>query len=389
MLRLRTLLAVPLLLVATLLAGMWLGGHPTLLPGPLRNLLVEDERALRAEVIASIQDNFNRRVDPEQLEQASLEAMVRSLGDRYSHYFSPVEAERLDAAISNEFEGIGVSVEQERRGLRVLMVFEGSPASRVGLRKGDVITGVDGDSIAGEAVQVATAKITGRPGTFVRLEVLSGEERRSVRVKRARIEVPAVTGRLVREDGVTLGVAGLMKFTPGVHGELRRAVDGLLAKGAEGLVLDLRGNTGGLLDEAVLVSSQFVEGGVIVRTKGRTRPERSFEAEGDAIPRDVPMVVLVDSGSASAAEIVTGALRDHGRATIVGQRTFGKGVFQEVDELSNGGALSLTAGTYYLPKGENISGRGIAPAVGAVDDANTRRDEALPVALDALRAKVE
>jgi carboxyl-terminal processing protease len=208
-------------------------------------------------------------------------------------------------------------------------------------------------------------------------------------VKRARIEVPAVTDRLVREEGVPLGVAALMKFTPGVHGELRRAVDGLLAKGAEGLVLDLRGNTGGLLDEAVLVSSQFVEGGVIVRTKGRTRPERSFEAEGDAIPRDVPMVVLVDSGSASAAEIVTGALRDHGRATVVGQRTFGKGVFQEVDELSNGGALSLTAGTYYLPKGENISGRGIAPAVGAVDDPNTRRDEAMPVALDVLRAKVE
>jgi carboxyl-terminal processing protease len=388
MLRLRTLLAVPLLLVAILIAGLWLGGHPTLLPGPVRNLVVEDERALRAEVIASIQENFNRPVDREQLEQASLEAMVRSLGDRYSHYFSPVEAERLDAAISNEFEGIGVSVEQERRGLRVLMVFEGAPASNAGLRKGDVITGVDGDSIAGEAVQVATAKITGPPGTSVRLEVVSGDERRTVRVKRARIEVPAVTSRLVREEGGPLGVVELMKFTPGVHGELRRAADGLLAKGAEGLVLDMRGNSGGLLDEAVLVSSQFVEDGVIVRTKGRTRPERSFEAEGDAIPGDVPLVVLVDSGSASAAEIVTGALRDYGRGTLVGERTFGKGVFQEVDELSNGGALSLTAGSYFLPKGENISGRGIQPAVKAVDDPDTDRDEALPVALDVLRAKV-
>jgi carboxyl-terminal processing protease len=385
--RLRTLLAVPLVVLAALIAGLWLGGHPTMLPGPLRGAFVEEERALRAEVIDSIEDNYNRSVDREELEQASLEAMVRSLGDPFSHYFSPSQAKRFDEAMSNEFEGIGVSVEQERRGLLVLMVFERSPAARAGMRKGDVITGVDGDSIAGEAVQVATSKITGKPGTSVRLQILSGDTERSVRVERARIEVPAVEADLRREDGARLGVLRLLKFTPGVHGELRAEVDDLLEQGADGLLLDLRGNPGGLLEEAVLVASQFVEDGVIVRTKGRTRPEKEFRAQGDAIRADVPMVVLVDGGSASASEIVTGALRDYRRATTVGEKTFGKGVFQEVDELSNGGALSLTAGSYSLPKGENLAGTGIRPPVRAVDDPDTRRDEALPVALDVLRDK--
>jgi carboxyl-terminal processing protease len=162
----------------------------------------------------------------------------------------------------------------------------------------------------------------------------------------------------------------------------------LLGRGAEGIVLDLRGNGGGLLREAVLVASLFIEDGTIVSTRGRTKPKREFEAEGEAIPAEVPVVVLVDGGSASASEIVTGALRDRHRATVVGERTFGKGVFQEVQPLSNGGVLDLTVGSYYLPGGENISDKGIKPTVRARDRQATERDEALPVALDVLLRKV-
>jgi carboxyl-terminal processing protease len=138
----------------------------------------------------------------------------------------------------------------------------------------------------------------------------------------------------------------------------------------------------------VLVSSIFIEGGTVVSTKGRRRAEREFEAEGDAIDEDIPVVVLVDHGSASASEIVTGALRDAKRATIVGERTFGKGVFQEVEPLSNGGALDLTVGSYYLPSGENISDKGITPTVKARDKPRTDRDEALPIALETLAEKL-
>ena len=141
--------------------------------------------------------------------------------------------------------------------------------------------------------------------------------------------------------------------------------------------------------EAVLVSSIFVEDGLIVSTKGRRRPEREFDAEGDAIDEDIPIVVLVDRGSASASEITAGALRDTDRATLAGERTFGKGVFQELEPLSNGGALDLTVGSYYLPSGENISKTGIMPEVKARDRPRTRPDEALPIAIDALLEKIE
>jgi carboxyl-terminal processing protease len=156
------------------------------------------------------------------------------------------------------------------------------------------------------------------------------------------------------------------------------------------VILDLRGNGGGLLNEGVLVASEFIEDGPIVSTKGRARPERKYDAEPGvkAIPGKIPVVVLVDGGSASASEIVTGALRDRKRATVVGQKTFGKGVFQEVENLPNGGSLDLTVGSYYLPSGENISGKGIPPQVRAKDNPKTERDEALPIAVKTVIEKL-
>ena len=172
---------------------------------------------------------------------------------------------------------------------------------------------------------------------------------------------------------------------------MRQAVDRLLDRGAEGVVLDLRDNGGGLLNEAVLVSSIFVDDGTIVSTRGRSRPRRVFEATGNAIDSDVPVVVLVDGESASASEIVAGALQDRERAKVVGTRTFGKGVFQEVRRLSNGGALDITVGEYYTPDGRNLGGggvekgAGIQPEIKARDDAKTEaRDEALEVAVEAV-----
>ena len=158
----------------------------------------------------------------------------------------------------------------------------------------------------------------------------------------------------------------------------------MLKEGAQAIVLDLRGNGGGLLTEGVLVASIFIEDGKIVSVRGRRRAERTENAEGDAIDPEIPVVVLVDGGSASASEIVTGALRDRHRATVVGTHTFGKGLVQEVEPLSNGGYLDLTVANYYLPGGKTITTKGIKPQVKAVDKPRTKRDEALPVALDVL-----
>jgi carboxyl-terminal processing protease len=188
----------------------------------------------------------------------------------------------------------------------------------------------------------------------------------------------------------------LSQFGDGAHTQVGNAVRRLLAQGAKGLILDLRNNPGGLLDEAVYTSSLFVQKGVIVSTAGRTRPRHVYNATGGAIPTNVPIVVLVDRGSASAAEIVTGALQDHHRATVVGTHTFGKGVFQEVLTLSNGGALKITVGEYFTPNGHNLGGGGVkegsglAPDIQAQDNPKTPRvDEALQVAERTLAGKLK
>jgi carboxyl-terminal processing protease len=375
-----------LCVLVALFVGIWLGGHPESLPGPIRDAFVEEDRALRAEVVDTIKENFYRPVDEEKLDDASLKGIVDSLGDQYSHYLTPREAEQFRESVSGEFEGVGMNVEEDPRGLKVLRVFDESPARKAGIREGDVITAVDGRSIAGVNSEVATGRIKGPSGTSVSLEVLTpGSDRtRTKTVERARIEVPVATGRIVERDGRRLGIVELLSFSSGAHGELSRQVDNLLEGGAEGIVLDLRGNGGGLLSEAVLVASIFIEDGEIVSVRGRARAERVEDAQGDAIDQDIPVAVLVDGGSASASEIVTGALRDRGRGTVVGTRTFGKGLVQEVEQLSNGGVLDLTVANYYLPGGKTIGTDGIKPQVRARDLARTDRDEALPVALDVL-----
>jgi carboxyl-terminal processing protease len=388
--RLRTALVAILGVLIALCVGMWLGGHPERLPGGVRDVFVDDpDRAVRAELIDMVEKNFYRPVDTDKLQDASLRAIVESLGDRYSHYLPPKEARALEESVSGRFDGVGMSVEEDKRGLRVLNVFEGSPASEKGIRKGDLIVAVNGKSLAGVSSELATARIKGPPGTSVRLGVLtpSSESERTLNVTRRRITVPVAESRMIERDGKKIAYVRLMGFTEGAHGLLRREIQPLLEQGAEGLVLDLRGNPGGLLTEAVLVSSVFIEDGKIVSVRGRNRPNRTQVAEGKALVPKLPVVVLVDGGSASASEIVTGALRDRGRGTIVGTNTFGKGLVQEVERLSNGGVLDITVANYYLPGGKTISTAGIKPQVKAEDNPKTRRDEALPKALDALLEK--
>ncbi len=374
---------------AILLGGIWLGGHPESLPDPLRDAFVTDDRGLRAELQDAIGDDFYRKVDEDQIEQGSLKGMVEGLDDRFSSYLTPEETRQFQQSVEGRFEGVGMNVDQDKRGLRVLNVFEGSPAERGGVEKGDFITKVDGRSIAGLSADVATARIKGPAGTKVSLQLVDPEsfEPRTVKLERERIEIPSTTGRIVERDGSKLGVVTLSTFSEGAHGLVRKEIDELLDKGAEGILLDLRGNGGGLLNEAVLVGSVFIEDGLIVSTKGRTKPEQKYDSVGGAIDEDIPVVVLVDRGTASASEIVSGAIKDRGRGTVVGVRTFGKGVFQEVQPLSNGGLLDITVGQYFLPNGENIGDKGVKPTVPARDDADTERDEALPIALDELAEK--
>jgi carboxyl-terminal processing protease len=379
-----------LLVVVALVLGIWAGGHPEVLPGFVRDELVGDSEAqVYDEAMDKIAGDYYRKVDRKALLNKSLAAAVDSLNDRFSHYIDPQQYQAFEESTNGEFEGIGLNVEEHPKGLRVLSVFGGGPAQKAGLVKGDLIVEANGKSLEGKSSDASTDLIKGPAGTAVQLVVVHDGSRREVTVKRDSISVPVSQGRMVRHGGRDFAYVSLAQFTSGAHGAVGERVRRLLDRGADGVVLDLRDNGGGLLQEGVLVSSIFIPDGTIVSTRGRSRPNRTYSASGDAISTKVPVVVLVNRGTASASEIVTGALQDRDRATVVGTRTFGKGVFQEIEGLSNGGALDITVGQYFTPKGRNLGPHdgkpgGITPDVEASDDPKTERDEALQRALDVL-----
>jgi carboxyl-terminal processing protease len=377
------------LVVVLLAGGIWLGAHPSGLPGFVRGPLVGDDNAqLYNEATGIIADDYYRKVNRTQLLNKALASAVDSLDDRFSNYFDPKQYKSFEEATEGAFEGVGMNVEEVPRGLRILTVFKGSPAAKGGLKAGDEIVAVNGHSLKGASSESATTQIKGRAGTSVKLTVASGKEKpRQVTLKRAKVDVPVVESKMIDGDGKKVAYVKLTSFTSGAHTQVGRAVRGLLKKGATAVVLDLRDNGGGLLNEAVGVSSVFIPEGKIVTTRGRARPEQVFEATGSSIPTKIPVAVLVNRESASASEIVTGALQDRDRATVVGTHTFGKGVFQEIKQLSNGGALDITVGEYFTPSGRNLGGggpkrgAGITPDVKAEDNDKTKRDEALAVAV--------
>jgi carboxyl-terminal processing protease len=381
-------------LLLMLCAGIWIGGHPARMPPFLRNWFVDSSGGLTAEATELIQDNYYRPVGQNELGNASLQGMVRGLrkrfGDRFSDYFSPQSLKSFNDEIEGRFSGIGLVVTGVKRGLRVDRVFHGSPAQRAGIEVGDVIVSVDGHSIAGQSSEVSTAKIKGPEGTDVVVGVLDPHSRRvrNLRLTRAQVKLPNTTSEVKDVNGRRVGYVRLAAFSDGAHAQLRRAVEKVERQGAEGIVLDLRGNGGGLLEEAVLTASIFLpKDEVVVTTDSRTQGHAVYKTVGDNLPKR-PLVVLIDRNTASAAEILTAALADDAGATVVGTRSYGKGVFQQEVGLSNGGALKLTIGEYFTPNGTNLAGKGIHPDVRARDDLRTKVDEAMQRALGVLVARL-
>jgi carboxyl-terminal processing protease len=392
----RAAVAFATALVACLLGGLWLGGHPSKLPEFMRSAFVGGQAGLNVEATEEIEDNYFREVSGTQLSNASLQGMARGLRrtfhDRFSDYFSPESLKAFDEDIAGRFTGIGLEVAEVKKGLRATHVFKGSPADRGGIEAGEVIVTVDGDSIAGVNSTEATEKIKGPEKTEVTVGVLdpkSGKVR-DLHLTREQIALPVATGTVRKVDGHKLGYVRFTTFSEGSSGYLRKAVEKVEGKGAEGIVLDMRENGGGLLDEAVLSASLFMpEGEVVTRTNSRTQGHAVYKTVGEQLPAK-PIVVLIDRNTASAAEILTAALADDVDATVVGTRSYGKGVFQQEFGLSNGGALKLTVGEYFTPDGVNLAvSHGIHPDVHVSDNPGTRRDEALDRALEVLAKQRE
>lgn len=379
---------------------MWIGGHPENLPDGLREVFVESRIApgesASDDALSVIEENYFRETDASQFEDASIRGMVGRLreqyDDRFSHYFNSEQLAKFNEAIDGSFSGVGMTVgELDEDGLRVGGVFEDSPAEAAGLKSGDVIVEVDGESILGSSVDLVVAKIKGPEGSEVTLGVkVQGKGRpEDFELTREEIRVPVTSERVREVDGRTLGYVRLSTFSDGASIALRRSVRKVERRGAEGIVLDLRANGGGLLPEAILTSSVFIpEGDVVVETSSRTQGDRTFEALGGDIDPP-PMVVLVDRDTASAAEILAAALQTSNDDPVVGTRTFGKGVFQQLIDLDNGGALDITVGEFLTAEGVSLAGEGLKPDVVSPSRPNAARDLQLDRAFEVLDAEAD
>jgi carboxyl-terminal processing protease len=409
----RTFLAIALVVLSAVVfttAGFVLGANPSsrgalnrLLPSYITSAIPGNERSfpLQSEILDKLERRFYREVDPGALEESAVRGLLSGLEDPYTDYFDPEEYARFKERTEGTYSGVGMVVEARGTFVTVVTTFKDTPAEQGGLRTGDVVIEVDGESVEGLSLEQVVAKIKGPEGTEVMLgiyrppagawgeaergavsELPPGGEVLELTFVRREIDVPVVEKELLEVDGVVVSHLVLFTFTENSSRKLRAAVhEAVEVDRAKAIVLDLRDNGGGLVDEAVGVASIFIPSGVIVSTEGLHSPRQVLEATGDAFA-DIPLYVLVNQFSASASEIVAGALKDYGRGLLIGETTFGKGLVQTIEALGAGGALKVTTAVYLTPNGTDINGLGVTPDIVAVDDLETEPDEALEKALE-------
>jgi len=385
----------PLTVALVLCFGLWWGGHPAQMPGFLRSIFVANPHdTVISEALSDIQRDYLHPISRQGLINGSIAGAIASLGDPYAVYETPAAYNAFNNPKPQTFAGIGITVDATAPGLVVEEVLPGEPAARAGIRAGDLITAVGRRRLAGLPSTLATSLIRGRPGTPVTLTIARGARRLTVTLKRATIDAPLVYATVTSYGAVKIGVLDLPTFdVPGIHADVASALQSLLARHVRAIVLDLRNNPGGLVTEAQLVASMFIAHGKIVTTRGRAQAPATLYATGHPLAPSLPMAVLVNADTASAAEIVSGALQDHRRAVIVGTHTYGKGVFQEIHPLPNGGAIQYTVGEYFLPSGRNLGaggfkrGAGITPNVIVTAQPTATADPQLRAALRLLAAK--
>lgn len=336
---------------------------------------IEDESvALLAEAIARVRNEYVDQVDEETLVENAIRGMLEGL-DQHSRYLDDRQYEDIRIATTGTYTGVGLDVDLRDGKVTVTAPVEDAPAARAGILAGDVIVSVDDVPVGDEGVEAAVNRMRGRPGTEVRLGVSRGpsEDLLSFSLTRTAIRVQTVRSEYLAGG---YGYIRLSGFSDSTVAELEAAAVSLTQDGERelnGVVLDLRDNPGGVLEAAIEVADEFLDGGLIVRGNGRIRQARfeQFANPGDAL-ETVPLAVLINRGSASGSEIVAGALKDHGRADLIGQRSYGKGSVQSVVPLGAGSAIKLTTAHYFTPSGTTINGLGIEPDV-AVRNGDARR----------------
>ncbi len=330
-----------------------------------------------------LKDNFDGDIDGEKMSQGAVRGLVASLGDPYTTFLDKTQSKALSDSLKGELSGIGIEIGLKNNRLTVISPLDGSPAAKAGLRSGDVIGLIGTEDTSEMTLDTAVDKIRGEKGTEVKLTILRGSDKPlELTIVRDTITVSSVKYE-VKPGGI--GYIRLRQFGDDTDTAIRAATADLAKQGVTKIVLDLRDNPGGYLNSAVTVSSEFLDSGTVVEERSRHSESKTLVANPGGALTKVKLIILVNGGSASAAEIAAGALKDNGRATLVGEKTYGKGSVQEIKNLSDGNQLKVTVAHWYTPKGVNISKEGIAPDVevkNSSEDYNAGRDPQLDKALE-------
>jgi carboxyl-terminal processing protease len=370
---------------ALLASALGLGGGAHAAPETKQEQIPFDDLRVFAEVFGRIKSDYVEKVPDKKLLEQGIRGMLSGL-DPHSSYLNEDEYREIKVGTSGEFGGLGIEVGMEDGFLKVIAPIDDTPAARAGIKSGDLVMKLDDKNVKGMSLDESVKLMRGKPGTSITLTIMrEGRDKPfDVTLERAVIKVASVKSRML-EPGY--GYVRLSQFQAHTAEDLLKAVSALKKQAGgrlKGLVLDLRNNPGGVLNAAVAVSDAFLKGGLIVYTEGRVKDSQlKFEASPDDVVEGTPMVVLVNAGSASASEIVAGALQDQKRALIMGRPTFGKGSVQTIIPISERTALKLTTAQYFTPSGRSIQAEGIKPdielatvKVAKSEDGDTRVREA-------------
>ena len=325
----------------------------------------EEDLQLLWEVWQIIEAEYDGELpDDEELTYSAIQGVLKTLGDDFTRFAPPDVAERMREDLQGSFEGIGAFVRENEAGnAEIVRPMDGQPADIAGLKAGDVVTAVDGESMIGRSLDEVIALIRGPEGTEVVLTIAREgvDEPFEVAITRKRIEILTVESEMLDEG---IAYVRLTSFNRQADSELRAAIEELLAQDPQGLILDLRDNPGGYLDQSIAVSDIFLPEGIVLYDRSSTfGTDDAYRSDDGDLAEDIPLVVLINAGSASASEIVAGAIKDHGRGTLIGETTFGKGSVQQSHMLSDGSELRVTIARWYTPNNESIDGTGIEPHI--------------------------
>jgi carboxyl-terminal processing protease len=340
---------------------------------------------LFAEARQIIENNFLGTLPEDKVQEYGIiRGWLNTVGDRYTIFLEPPAQELESQSLQGEFGGIGVSIRRDDNGAVVLSPFDDMPAARAGVLEGDILIAVDNNPVTPETTtDQISAWVRGPVDTDVKITVQRGGQTLEFKMRRQVIEIPSVTGRVLEQDP-RIGLVALSRFSEKTPDEVQQTVDSLQAKGVTRIILDLRGNGGGLLDSAVKTASLFLDGGVVMYENRRDQAEKVYSAPGEGAEAALPLVIIVNGGTASAAEILAGALRDRGRGPLIGQTTFGKGSVQLIFTLSDGSSIHVTNARWYTPNHTGIDGVGLRPDI-EMEPGTDGRDPELDRAVEYLK----